>query len=82
MLNYTKPYYEIVIVGKDAKRKFEELNAVYLPNTLIIYSNTESNTPLLKNRFIEDETYIYVCVNNSCKLPVKTIEKGLLLLEK
>ena len=82
MLNYTKPYYEIAIVGKDAKQKFKELNAMYLPNTLIIYSDTENDTPLLKNRFIENETYIYICVNNSCKSPVKTVEKALHLLEK
>lgn len=82
MLNYTKPFYEIAIVGKDAKQQFKELNAMYLPNTLIIYGETENNTPLLKNRFIEGETNIYVCVNNSCKLPVKTVEKALQLLEK
>ncbi|MDP5105626.1 MAG: thioredoxin domain-containing protein [Polaribacter sp.] len=82
MLNYTKPFYEIAIVGKDAKQQFKELNAMYLPNTLIIYSETENNTPLLKNRFIEGETNIYVCVNNSCKLPVKTVEKALQLLKK
>ena len=77
MLNYTNPYFEVVIVGKNAKLKLKELNKTYLPNILISYNQEESNLPLLKNRFIEGETYIYVCVNSSCKMPVKTIKESL-----
>ena len=82
MLNYTNPYYEVVIVGKDARQKITELNKTYLPNILISYSDKNSNLPLLENRFIEDETYIYVCINNTCKLPVETISKTLKLIKK
>ena len=82
MLNYTNPYYEVVVVGKYAKQKIKELNRTYLPNILISYSDKESNLPLLENRFIEDETYIYVCINNTCKLPVETISKTLKLMKK
>ena len=82
MLNYTNPYYEVVIVGKDAEQKIKELNKTYLPNIIISYSDKDSNLPLLENRFIEDETYIYVCINNTCKLPVETISKALKLMKK
>ncbi len=82
MLNYTNPYYEVVVVGKDAKQKIKELNKTYLPNILISYSDKESNLPLLENRFTENETYIYVCINNTCRLPVKTISKTLKLMKK
>lgn len=82
MLNYTNPYYEVVIVGKDAREKIAELNKTYLPNILISYSDKNSNLPLLENRFIEGETYIYVCINNTCRLPVETISKTLKLIKK
>jgi hypothetical protein len=36
---------------------------------------------LLKNRFVEGETYIYVCVNKACKMPVKTVKEALELIE-
>ncbi|MDC0007421.1 thioredoxin domain-containing protein, partial [Winogradskyella sp.] len=69
-LNYSNPYYEVAISGKDAYTKLRELDAFYIPNILISGSTTASNTPLLQNKYIEDETYLYVCTNGTCKLPV------------
>lgn len=82
MLNFTNPYYEVVISGKDAKTKLAELNKIYLPNILVSYSTHESELPLLKNRFVDTNTFIYVCVDNTCKLPVRTIPKTLQLIKK
>ncbi len=82
MLNFTNPYYEVVLSGKDAKTKLAELNKIYLPNILVSYSTHESELPLLKNRFVDNETFIYVCVDNTCKLPVTTIAKTLQLIKK
>ena len=81
MLNYTQPYYEVAIVGSEAQKKLKELNKSYIPNKLIIGSTSENNLPLLKNRFVEDETLIYVCVNKACKLPVSDISKAKELLK-
>ena len=81
MLNYTNNYYEVAVVGKDANEKINQFNKSYIPNKLIIGSNEENELPLLKNRYIEDETYIYVCVNKACKLPVSDVEKALTLIE-
>jgi len=82
MLNYTQPYYELVVVGTDAKQTLKELNSFYLPNKLIAASTTQSTQEIFEGRYLEDNTLIYVCVNNACKLPVKTIEEALLLIEK
>ena len=57
-----------------------ELNTSYLPNALVAGSSKESTKPLLKYRYIDDETLIYVCVNNSCKLPVSEVSEALKLL--
>ena len=77
MANFQDNFYEVVVVGKDASKKIAELNARYLPNILIAGSTSESKKPLLNYRYIDGETLIYVCVNNSCKLPVSNISKAL-----
>ena len=80
MLNYANPYYEVAVVGKDAKQKITELNKTYLPNKLLIGSTSENNLPLLENRYNPNHTLIYVCVNKACKLPVTEVEKAIALL--
>lgn len=80
MLNFSNNYYEVAVVGKEAKEKIKELNQTYLPNKLIIGSTEENDLPLLKNRYIEGETYIYVCVNKACKLPVSEVDKAIPLI--
>ncbi len=82
MLNYTQPYYELVIVGEEAPSKLKELNSFYLPNKLIAASTSTSDQEIFKGRYLENNTLIYVCVNNACKLPVKTIDEALELIEK
>ncbi len=80
-LNYTQKYYEVAIVGKDAKNKISELNKTYLPNKLLIGSTSENNLPLLKNRYVDDNTLIYVCVNKACKLPVTEVNDAISLIK-
>lgn len=75
--NHQFNYYEIVISGNNASEKLQELNQHYLPNALIAASEKESDRYLLEGRFPGDETLIYVCVNNACRLPVKSVEKAL-----
>ena len=81
MLNYVFPYYEVAIVGNDVFSKLTELNTSYIPNKLIAGSNKENSSPLLKNRYQENKTLIYVCVDNSCKLPVSEVEMALRLIK-
>ena len=82
MLNYSDPFYEVAIVGPEAKEKIKKLNQSYIPNKLIAGSLTENNMPLLKNRFNPSKTLIYVCVNQACKLPVSEVSDAKKLLTK
>ncbi|MGC1203493.1 MAG: thioredoxin domain-containing protein [Flavobacteriaceae bacterium] len=82
MLNYSNPYYEVAIVGKDAKQKISELNKTYLPNKLIAGSTSDNNMPLLENRYNPNSTLIYVCVNKACKLPVSEVEQAIKFLKE
>ena len=81
MLNYTESFYEVAVVGNEFKNKIKTINENYIPNKIIVGSKSESNLPLLKNRYVENETFIYVCVNKACKLPVKDVKKAINLIK-
>ncbi len=78
--NLKSNYYEVAVVGENALEKVKQINSKYIPNKLIIGSTTENNLPLLKNRFIKDKTFIYVCVNKACKMPTESIEESVSLI--
>ncbi|MCF6214204.1 MAG: thioredoxin domain-containing protein [Flavobacteriaceae bacterium] len=78
--NYLEKYYEIAIVGPKADVFTQAFNKIYLPNTLIAASKTDSDLPLLESRFSENQTRIYICVDGACKRPVSTVDEALKLL--
>ncbi len=78
---HTYPFYEIVVVGANAKELLSALHSEYIPNALLAGSVNASNLPLFKDRYVEGETYIYVCYNYTCKLPVKTVTEALQQLQ-
>ncbi|WP_024771587.1 thioredoxin domain-containing protein [Aquimarina macrocephali] len=80
MLNFSFDFYELVIIGKEAKIKLKEVSQIYIPNKLMAGGTSDSDTALLKNRFVKDKTLFYLCVNNSCKYPVEEF-KNILPLE-
>ena len=49
----------------------------YLPNTLFQLSEIESDLPLLKDRFSDDETLIYVCENKVCMRPTNNFQDAI-----
>ena len=82
-LNYARPFYELAIVGKNAKLINNNLHSLYVPNIIIAGSTSEnSNIELLKNKYLKDETYIYVCNLGTCKLPQKNINNAMFLIKK
>ena len=79
--NYRSDYYEIVVVGDEAHEKILEINKMYFPGKLIAGSTKPGKSPLLKGRHLEGKTFIYVCVDNTCKLPVTLAKTALDLLK-
>ncbi len=71
--HFVFPFRELVIVGKTVDKTMAELRKRYLPNQIFAGSPGPSELPLLQNRFVEGKTLIYVCENNTCKLPVENI---------
>ncbi|WP_282160947.1 thioredoxin domain-containing protein [Ulvibacterium marinum] len=80
LLHNTFPYYEIAVVGKNALPLVNNLNQKSIPNTLVVGSLSESDLPLFKDRYKEDGTFVYVCQNSTCKLPVKTVDEAMVQL--
>lgn len=74
-------YYEVAVVGENAIEKVKKINSKYIPNKLIIGSTSENNLPLLRNRYIEGKTLIYVCVNKACKMPTENIEESISMIK-
>ena len=68
--------YEIAVVGEKAYEKAKDINALFLPNKILMASVKEDETlPLLRGREVADDTLIYVCQNYTCRMPVRTVEE-------
>lgn len=82
LLQKLKSQTEAVIVGKTVNEKLLALYKQSSPNVIFALSDKKSDLPLLKNRYVDDQTLIYVCKNNSCLLPTESIEEALKQIEK
>lgn len=82
LVHNTYPFYEIVVVGENALPLVQSLNQKYMANALVVGSTSKNNLPLFKGRYIDGNTFIYVCQNSTCKLPVATVEEAMVQLEK
>ena len=69
--------YDVSIVGKDCQLLRKQLNQYYLPNVFISGGFEQGDMQILEGKLIPNETTIYVCQNNSCKLPVNSVQKAM-----
>ena len=82
-ISYTNPFYEVVINGENTDNLKKDFIKNYLPNTVLAGSKKENSIiPLLENKFVGDETLIYVCTQGYCKRPLSISNEVLKLLEK
>lgn len=79
-LQMAKPFYEVVITGTKAFEYATEVNAAYLPNTLLAAAINSEPLDVFKGRQKQGETLVYVCQNNSCLAPVKTVAEALAVI--
>ncbi len=83
---FVRPTAEVVIVGPDAQRLRQELDAYFFPNKVVAGSRHPDagrvrTIPLLEGRETTgDETLIYVCYAKTCQLPVRTVNEALALM--
>ncbi len=81
-LRMLQPLYEVVFVGKDVDEKREIIQKHYFSNVIFAGSSSESSIPLLKNRFKDGQTLIYVCREKSCLAPVSDPGEALKMLQE
>ena len=86
-LDFFNNYQSIIITGinkDDNKKIYDQLIKKYLPNTIILMINEKTNI-ISKNDFlnqieIKSESSIYLCKNNTCSLPSKSVEEILKMI--
>jgi len=67
-----EPYF-VAIVGKEYEARRKELDKFYLPNVFLAGGLTEGTLSMLEGKLRAGETTLYVCQNESCKLPVTEV---------
>ncbi len=81
LLERTCDFKEVVISGPQALTYRQQLMKHYFPDILMAgTSGSHSALPLLSDRLHTEQTWIYVCRNGTCQLPVGSVEKALKLL--
>ncbi|WP_420402175.1 thioredoxin domain-containing protein [Flagellimonas sp.] len=73
-------FYEIAVVGENYKTLGKEISKTYIPNSILVGSAKDGPVELLTNRYAEGETFVYVCIEGTCKLPVQTADKAVALI--
>lgn len=75
-------FYEIAVVGENYKQIGKDISHSYLPNSILVGSEKDGPVELLTNRYAKGETFVYVCIEGACKLPVQTAEDAVELMTK
>lgn len=81
LLNFSEEQKEIAICGEKAIEFATKINQHYFPNILVAGSKTESLLPFLTNRFMKNETLLYLCQNRACQKPTDNLEEIILDLK-
>ncbi|MCC6180521.1 MAG: thioredoxin domain-containing protein, partial [Bacteroidia bacterium] len=75
LLWITQASTEIVITGDESLSYLKSIYKQAPPHVVFAISTTESDVPLLKNRYNKTQTQVYVCKNKACQLPTTHIDE-------
>lgn len=81
LISFLTPEIEVAIVGKSVNEILPALYKQASSNVIFAVSEIESETELIKHRYIEGETKIYVCKNKQCLLPTDSISQAISQLQ-
>lgn len=73
--------FEVAVCGEEAEEMINQIQSQFLPGVVFAFSKTESQLPLLTSRLKTGKTLIHICKNNSCNLPVESVEEALAQLK-
>lgn len=82
-LKSSHKHYIAAICGQRANSIAEELSVHYNPDCLVV-STTErdSRIPHFKDKWVDDKTFIHMCSQKECLMPVESAEEALQRLHK
>ncbi len=80
LMRFLVPAKEVVLMGAKSKDWNIEIQKNYHFNTVFVGSHQQEYLPLMQDRYQEERSLIYVCVNKSCKLPVTSVKEAVELL--
>ncbi len=69
-LDQLQPPFEVAVVGPKAAALRDSLQREYIPNAIWMGSEKDSELDLLKGKYRDGKTLIFVCQNRVCQLPV------------
>ncbi len=73
-----RPFYEVVIVGKDAEEVSRKMQREFLPQCAMAFSiSPRQGVSLFADRWQDGSTLIYICRNRSCGLPETSVSSAL-----
>lgn len=76
------PTAEIVIIGPEAEAFRKDLDRFFIPNKVVLGSETVSSLPLAEGKVaVNGKTTVYVCFDKTCRLPVHSVEEAMRLLQ-
>ncbi len=78
----TGPFVEIGLTGHKVEQMRRAFSKHYLPLKIIAGSKSESELPLLKNRYIHGKDMIYVCSGKVCKQPVESVDQAIAQIDE
>lgn len=67
LLNLTFAPAEITLVGDNALSDKQKMDQEYLPNVFFFGANKRSEQPIFKNRWIDGQTTMHLCIDNVCR---------------
>ena len=76
MLHHQIRFCEAAIAGKLALTFRDRINKEYLPNMVIMGAEKPSNMEMLKEKYVEDRTLVYVCESKTCLKPFSSAGEG------
>jgi uncharacterized protein len=72
---------EVVVIGPEALVTTKALLSKYCPQAVFMGSAGDAYLPLMENKNKPGTTLIYVCTNQTCKIPVALPEQALVQLQ-
>jgi hypothetical protein len=74
VVNLTFPFYEVGIVGDNFNIEKSKIDRMFFPNIILFGGKSEGSLEILKNRYVLGKTFVYVCENRICQLPVEEFD--------